>query len=170
MAKDLTHHQAEAVVEVYRRLRPGDLATSDSAAELINNMFFNFERYDLSKVGRWKTWQRLPALKPKKEDKEVQVKDRVLKPEDVVEVLREIIRLNNTPDAKPDEIDHLGNRRVRTLTELLQNRLRVGLMRMERIIKDRMSTLDVYTLTPGQLINPRPVMAVVKEFFTSSLK
>ena len=168
MARDLTHNQAEAVVEVYRRLRPGDLATSDSAAELINNMFFNFERYDLSKVGRWKTWQRLPALRPKKEDKEIQVKDRALKPEDVVEVLREIIRLNNTPDARPDEIDHLGNRRVRTLTELLQNRLRVGLMRMERIIKDRMSTLDVYTLTPGQLINPRPVMAVVKEFFTSS--
>ncbi len=168
LEKDPTHNQAEAVVEVYRRLRPGDLATSDSAQELINNMFFNFERYDLSKVGRWKTWQRLPALKPKRADKDIRVEDRVLKPEDVVEVLREIIKLNNMPDAKPDEIDHLGNRRVRTLTELLQNRMRVGLMRMERIVKDRMSTLDVYTLTPGQLINPRPVMAVVKEFFTSS--
>ena len=76
--------------------------------------------------------------------------------------------MNNDPEGKPDQIDHLGNRRVRTLNELLINRLRVGLMRMERIIKDRMSTLDVYTLTPIQLINPRPVMAVVKEFFTSS--
>jgi len=168
LEKDPTHNQAEAAVEVYRRLRPGDLATPDSASELINNMFFNFERYDLSKVGRWKTWQRLPALKPKKESEEVKVKDRVLKPEDIIEVLREIIKLNKTPNARPDEIDHLGNRRVRTLAELLQNRMRVGLMRMERIIKDRMSTLDVYTLTPGQLINPRPVMAIVKEFFASS--
>ena len=168
LEKDLTHNQAEAAVEIYKRLRPGDLATPDSALELINNMFFNFERYDLSKVGRWKTWQRLPELKPKKEQKEIKVADRLLKPEDVLAVLREIVRLNNTPDAKPDEIDHLGNRRVRTLTELLQNRMRVGIVRMERIIKDRMSTLDVFTMTPGQLINPRPVMAVVKEFFTSS--
>jgi len=174
LEKDPTHNQAEAVVEVYRRLRPGDLATPDSAQELISNMFFNFERYDLSKVGRWKTWQRLPELRgqktknKKQEAAEITVKDRVLKPEDVVAVLREIIKLNNTPDARPDEIDHLGNRRVRTLTEFLQNRMRVGIMRMERIIKDRMSTLDVYTLTAGQLINPRPVMAVVKEFFTSS--
>ena len=91
-----------------------------------------------------------------------------MKLEDVIATIREIIRLNNDPEGKPDQIDHLGNRRVRTLAEFLQNRLRVGLMRMERIIKDRMSTLDLYTLTPVQLINPRPVMAVVKEFFTSS--
>ncbi|PIS17562.1 MAG: DNA-directed RNA polymerase subunit beta [Candidatus Nealsonbacteria bacterium CG09_land_8_20_14_0_10_42_14] len=175
--KDTTRNGAEAVVEIYRRLRPGDLATSDSAAELIRNMFFNFKRYDLSKVGRWKTWQRLPelvghAMSNEKtshvHNQEITVKDRVLQAEDVVAVLREIIRLNNTPGAQPDQIDHLGNRRVRTLNELLQNRMRVGLMRMERIIKDRMSTLDIYTLTPSQMINPRPVMAVVKEFFTSS--
>lgn len=166
LEKDATHNQAEAVVEVYRRLRPGDLATSDTAKELVNNMFFNFERYDLSKVGRWKTTQRLPVLKLKKE--EITPQDRVLKPEDVIEVVREIIRLNNTPDAKPDQIDHLGNRRVRRLTELLQNRMRVGFMRMERNIKDRMSTLDINTITPSQLINPRPVMAIVKEFFTAS--
>ncbi|HLC64151.1 MAG TPA: DNA-directed RNA polymerase subunit beta [Patescibacteria group bacterium] len=184
LEKDTSRTQAESVVEIYRRLRPGDLATSDSAQELVNNMFFNFERYDLSKVGRWKTWQRLPELKKlthrsqtstkllksdfNKSDDEVMIKDRVLKPEDIIAVIREIIRLNNTPGAKPDEIDHLGNRRVRRLNELMQNRMRVGMMRMERIIKDRMSTLDVFTLTPGQLINPRPVMAVVKEFFTSS--
>ncbi|MBI2042206.1 MAG: DNA-directed RNA polymerase subunit beta [Candidatus Nealsonbacteria bacterium] len=166
LEKDTTHNQAEAVVEVYRRLRPGDLATPDTAKELINNMFFNFERYDLSKVGRWKTTQRLPALKAKKE--EITPEDRVLKPEDVIEVIKEIIRLNNTPDARPDQIDHLGNRRVRRLTELLQNRMRVGFMRMERNIKDRMSTLDTNTITPSQLINPRPVMAIVKEFFTAS--
>ena len=179
LKRDLTHNQAEALVEVYQRLRPGDKATPDTAKELIWNMFFNFERYDLSKVGRWRMWQRLSELrvqnqnpklknqKPKTEE-EIRVEDRVLKLEDVISVMREIIRLNNNPEGKPDQIDHLGNRRVRTLNELLVNRLRVGLMRMERIIKDRMSTLDVYTLAPVQLINPRPVMAVVKEFFTSS--
>jgi len=167
--RDTTHNQAEALVEIYGRLRPGDLATPDTARELIENMFFNFGRYDLSKVGRWRMTQRLPVLRnPKQKEEEITMKDRVLKPEDVIAVIREIIRLNNDPEGKPDQIDHLGNRRVRTFTELLQNRLRVGLMRMERIIKDRMSTLDIYTLTPIQLINPRPVMAVVKEFFTSS--
>ncbi len=165
LKRDTTHNQAEALVEIYSRLRPGDMATSDTARELIENMFFNFERYDLSKVGRWRMGQRLPAAGHRDE---ISVQDRVLKLEDVVAVIREIIRLNNDPEGKPDQIDHLGNRRVRTLAEFLQNRLRVGLMRMERIIKDRMSTLDLYTLTPVQLINPRPVMAVVKEFFTSS--
>src|SRR3989344_589518 len=88
--------------------------------------------------------------------------------EELVEVLKEVIRLNNKPGAEPDQIDHLGNRRVRTFVEFLQNRMRIGFMRMERIVKDRMTTLDPSTITPGQLINPRPVMAVVKEFFTSS--
>src|SRR3989344_8623185 len=108
-------------------------------------MFFSFERYDLSRVGRWKTLQRLPALQkskvqnPKSKNEEVTLEDRVLKLEDVVEVLREVIRLQNNPAAIPDQIDHLGNRRVRTFSEFLQNRLRVGFMRMERIVKDRMS-------------------------------
>ena len=193
LKKDLTHNQAEAVVEVYQRLRPGDLATPDTARELIWNMFFNFERYDISKVGRWRMGQRLPELKsnppaggrktkskinPKSNqpaggqnlqmDEEITVQDRVLKPEDIVAVIREIIRLNSTPGSLPDQIDHLGNRRVRIFNELLINRMRVGFVRMERIIKDRMSTLDTFTLAPIQLINPRPVMAVVKEFFTSS--
>jgi len=193
LKKDSTHNQAEALVEIYQRLRPGDMATSDTARELIWNMFFNFERYDLAKVGRWRMRQRLPDVevksraersearremrrslserqKPKVKDneEEITVKDRVLKIEDVIAVLREIIRLNNDPEGKPDQIDHLGNRRVRALNELLVNRLRIGLMRMERIIKDRMSTLDIYTLTPIQLVNPRPVISVVKEFFISS--
>ena len=170
LKKDGSKNQGEALVEIYRRLRPGDYVTPDTAKELIWNMFFNFERYDLSRVGRWKTLQRLPALQKQagKIEKEIMVEDRVLKLEDVVETLREIIRLNNTPGAEPDQIDHLGNRRVRTFVEFLQNRMRVGFMRMERIVKDRMSTLDPATITPSQLVNPRPVMAVVKEFFTSS--
>ncbi|MDI6591859.1 MAG: DNA-directed RNA polymerase subunit beta, partial [Patescibacteria group bacterium] len=186
LKRDSTHNQAEALIEIYQRLRPGDMATPDTARELIENMFFNFERYDLSKVGRWRMGQRLLELKSKiknqkskillKEkarlrnpgEEEITVSDRVLRLEDVISVIREIIRSNNDPEGKPDQIDHLGNRRVRTMAELLQNRLRVGLMRMERIIKDRMSTLDIYTLTPVQLINPRPLMAIVKEFFTSS--
>ena len=165
LKKDLTHNQAEALIEIYQRLRPGDMASAETAKELIENMFFNFERYDISKVGRWRMIQR---LNPKNKKDEIKVKDRVLKLEDIKAVLTEIIRLNNDPEAKQDEIDHLGNRRVRTFTEFLQNRLRVGLVRMERIIKDRMSTLDIYNLTPIQLINPRPFMSVIKEFFTSS--
>ena len=172
LKRDTSHNQVEALVELYQRLRPGDMASPDTARELLENMFFNFERYDLSKVGRWRMWQRLAELKAKisnaKFNDEITVKDRVLKQEDIVAVLREIIRLNNTPGSEPDLIDHLGNRRVRTLNELLVNRMRVGLMRMERVIKDRMSTLDISTLTPIQIINPRPVMAVIKEFFTSS--
>ncbi|OHA74463.1 MAG: DNA-directed RNA polymerase subunit beta [Candidatus Wildermuthbacteria bacterium RIFCSPLOWO2_01_FULL_48_29] len=168
LKKDASKNQGEALVEIYRRLRPGDYVTADTAKELIWNMFFNFERYDLSRVGRWKTLQRLPSLQKSKVDDEIAVEDRVLKLEDVVEALREVIRLNNTSGAEPDQIDHLGNRRVRTFVEFLQNRMRVGFMRMERIVKDRMSTLDPSTITPAQLINPRPVMAVVKEFFTSS--
>ena len=187
LERDSAQSQDEAAVEIYKRLRPGDLAAPDTARELIKNMFFNFSRYDLSKVGRWKFWQRLPEPKlkvkneklkvkvkslklEKKEDKkeEITTEDRVLHPEDVMAVVREIIRLNNDPDANPDQIDHLGNRRVRVLNELLQNRLRVGLMRMERIIKDRMSTLEPDGLMPAQLINPRPFMAVLREFFMTS--
>ena len=204
LKKDHSKEQAEALVEIYRILRPDELVTPDTAREFIENMFFNFERYDLSKVGRWRMRQRLPSVYAEKsadkyaektlksatpkesklptgqanqrrnqrlisgQGEEISLSDRVLKPGDVVQVLREIIRLNNDPKGKPDQIDHLGNRRVRRLNELLQNRLRIGMARMERIIKDRMSTLDIDTLAPIQIINPRPVMAVVKEFFTSS--
>ncbi|MGH7240632.1 MAG: DNA-directed RNA polymerase subunit beta, partial [Candidatus Saccharimonadales bacterium] len=169
LKRDSSKDQKEALVEVYRRLRPGDLVTPDTAQDLIFNMFFNFDRYDLSSVGRWKTWQRLPQLASgKKGEAEIGKDERILHIDDLVEVVKEIIRLNNNPSAKPDQVDHLGNRRVRTLSELLQNRLRVGMMRMERIIKDKMSTLDPATITAIQLINPRPLIAVVKEFFTSS--
>lgn len=169
LKRDTCKDQKEALVEIYRRLRPGDLVTPDTAQDLIFNMFFNFDRYDLSQVGRWKTWQRLPQLETRKDkDAEITKEERILHINDLVEVVREIIRLNNTPDATGDQVDHLGNRRIRTLSELIQNRLRVGLMRMERIIKDKMSTLDPSTITPMQLVNPRPLMSVVKEFYTSS--
>ncbi|MCX6765145.1 MAG: DNA-directed RNA polymerase subunit beta, partial [Candidatus Nealsonbacteria bacterium] len=164
LKRDVSHNQAEALIEMYKRLRPGDLVTADTAKE--------FERYDLSKVGRWRMRRRLSEInessKKRKGDEEITPKNRVLTLEDVAEVIKEVIRLNNDPEARADEIDHLGNRRVRTLAEFLQNRLRVGIMRMERIIKDKMSTLEIKTITPSQIINPRPVMAVVKEFYTSS--
>ena len=168
--RDPTKNQNEALIEIYQKLKPGDIATPESGRELLENMFFNFERYDLSKVGRWRMWQRLPELRPKNysEDIEIKKEDRVLKVEDIISVVKEIIRLNNDPNTKPDEIDHLGNRRVRPLNELLINRLRIGLTRMARIVKDRMSTLDVASITPLQLINPRPVMTVIQEFFSSS--
>jgi DNA-directed RNA polymerase subunit beta len=168
--RDPTKNQNEAFIEIYQKLKPGDIATPESGRELLENMFFNFERYDLSKVGRWRMWERLPELRPKNysEDIEIKKEDRVLKVEDIICVVKEIIRLNNDPNAKPDQIDHLGNRRVRPLNELLINRLRVGLTRMARIVKDRMSTLDVASITPLQLINPRPVMTVIQEFFSSS--
>ena len=169
LKKDPSKNRDEALIEVYRRVRPGDLATVDNARQLIENMFFNFERYDLSKVGRWKMGQRLndTSITANKADGTYTKEERVLRVEDVVGVLHEIIRMNNDPEAHPDDIDHLGNRRVRAVGELLLNRLRVGLTRMERIIRDKMSTLDPATLTPSQLINARPVMAIVREFFTT---
>lgn len=170
LKRDPSKNQNEALIEVYRRIRPGDLATVENARQLIENMFFNFERYDLSRVGRWKMEQRLGgenSYRTNTKDKISPKEDRVLHVEDVIGVIYEIIRMNNDPEANPDDIDHLGNRRVRAVGELLQNRLRIGLTRMERIIRDKMSTLDQATLTPSQLINARPVMAIVREFFTT---
>ncbi|OIO48227.1 MAG: DNA-directed RNA polymerase subunit beta [Candidatus Portnoybacteria bacterium CG06_land_8_20_14_3_00_39_12] len=160
--KDNAKSQSDGILEVYRHIRPGELATVDTAKQLIDNMFFNFERYDLAQVGRWKFNQRLALKVPS--DKE----HRTLRPEDLIEVIKEIIRLNNDPEAKKDDVDHLGNRRVRTVGELLQNRLRVGLARLERIIKDKMSTLDTDTMIPAALVNARPIISTVREFFMSS--
>jgi len=168
--RDPTKSQEEALIEIYQKLRPGEKVTADAARDLIFNMFFNFERYDLGEVGRWRMWQRLPALRGtnRAQEEEIKVEDRVLKPEDVLEVVKEIIRLNNNPTAQPDQIDHLGNRRIRPFTEILLNRMRVGFQRMERTIKDRMASLDPSLLTPIQLVNPRPLLTVVEEFFSSS--
>ncbi len=162
LAKDGAANQGEAYREVYKRLRPGDLATEENAKQMIDGMFFNFERYDFGAVGRYRLNQRLEVDRPDKEE------NRVLNLDDLILIIREVIRLNNDPEGKADDIDHLGNRRVRAVGELIQNKLRVGLYRMVRNIKDRMSTCDVETVVPGQLINPRPVAAAVKEFFSSS--
>ena len=168
LKRDSTKNSAEAAVEIYRHLRPGDLTTPEIAQELIKNMFSNLERYDLSKVGRWRTRQRLPELGGPINPDDITIQDRVLGADDLVATLKEIVRLNNDPKAKPDQIDHLGSRRVRAINELLVNRMRVGFARMARIIRDRMSTLDASGINPAQLINPRPLMGVIKEFFTSS--
>jgi len=160
--RDPCKSQDDAWIEIYKRLRPGDLAAIDNARHLIENMFNNFDRYDLSEVGRYKLNQRLGIKTP------LDKKHRTLRKEDLVLILKEIIKLNNNPEIIGDDIDHLGNRRVRALGELLENKIRVGLSRMERIARDKMSTLDVYTITPAQLINSRPLIATVKEFFTSS--
>lgn len=166
LAKDEAKTREEALVEVYKRLRPGDIATPETALELVKNTFFNFARYDLSEVGRWRMLQKLNYTEKQKE--EITTEDRVLRYEDILEVLKEIIRLNNDPLAKPDQIDHLGNRRVRAFAEVLENRLRLGLIRMERHIKDKMSTLESSDINPAQIVNVRPFMSMVREFFTSS--
>lgn len=160
--KDITKNQGEGYKEVYKRIRPGDLATEDNAKQMIDSMFFNFERYDFGEVGRYRLNQRLEFDFPNTEDY------RVLRREDLVAIIKEIIRLNNDKTAVADDIDHLGNRRVRAIGELVQNKLRVGFARMVRNIKDRMSTCEINTVVPGQLINSRPIAAAIKEFFSSS--
>lgn len=160
--KDAARSQNDGFIEVYKRLRPGDLATTDNAQQMIEAMFFDFERYDLAKVGRWKFNLRLGQNSPLTKE------CRIFRLEDLIAVIKEIIRLNNTPGSQGDDIDHLANRRVRALGELLQNKLRVGMARIERIAKDRMTTLDVENIMPAQLVNIRPFMAAVKEFFTTS--
>ncbi len=158
LEKDASTNADEGFKEVYKRIRPGDLATVDNAKSLISAMFFNYDRYDLSEVGRYKLNQRLNM--PENES-------RILSKEDLVATVREIIRLNNT-QGLADDIDHLANRRIRSVGELIQTRFRVGLARMARIGKDRMSLADLDTVTPAQLIHVRPIVAAMQEFFSSS--
>lgn len=159
--KDIAKNEAEGLKEVYKRIRPGDLATTDNARQLIHSMFFRFDRYDFDRVGRYKLNRKFGFNIPNNKE------NRVLRKEDLVAVVSEVIRLNITQE-KEDDIDHLGNRRVRAVGELIQNKFRIGLVRMERIIRDRMSTVDINILSPNKLINARPVIGVVKEFFMSS--
>ncbi len=163
--KDISTNEDEGLREVYKRIRPGDLATVDNARQLIHAMFFNFDRYDMGAVGRYKFNLRF-GRDTSKETVTPEEK-RILTKEDLVSIVREIIRLNITQD-EPDDVDHLGNRRVRAVGELIQQRFRVGLARMERIVRDRMSTQDIEALTPAKLINARPVIGAVREFFMSS--
>ncbi|MFA6047912.1 MAG: DNA-directed RNA polymerase subunit beta [Parcubacteria group bacterium] len=162
IAKDTAKNQGEGYKEVYKRIRPGDLATESNAKSVIDSMFFNFEKYDFGSVGRYRLNQRLELDKPDDEA------HRVLTREDLILIIKEIIKLNNNPMAVADDIDHLGNRRVRSIGELVQNKLRVGLARTARNIKDRMSTCDITIVVPGQLVNSRPIAASIKEFFSSS--
>jgi DNA-directed RNA polymerase subunit beta len=160
--RDTTNTQEEALVEVYKRIRPGDLVTPESAKLFIENMLWNPKRYDLGKVGRYKLNQRLGLTVANT------IENRILRLEDLVAVIKEIIRLNNDQLAQPDDIDHLKNRRIRSVGELVANRLRVGLLRMERIVKDRMAVSDPNEVMPAQLVNSRPIVAVLQEFFASS--
>jgi DNA-directed RNA polymerase subunit beta len=159
--KDPTRGQSDALIEVYRRLRPGDLATVDNAKSLLENMFYNFKRFDFSRVGRYKINKRLNL------DISNTVENRVMRLEDLVAIVAELIRLNNSQEPA-DDIDSLANRRVKLVGELVQRQFRIGLLRMERNTKDRMSMSEIENVTPGQLINARPVVAAVREFFASS--
>ena len=149
----------EALLELYKRIRPGDPPTRDNAENLLKNLFFFARRYDLAKVGRYKLNKRL-GLDPLNAT-------RVLTHEDIVEIVKTMIRLNNG-NGEPDDIDHLGNRRIRAVGELIQMQVRAGLARMERVVKERMTIQDPETATANALINIRPVMAAVREFFGGS--
>ncbi|MBI4213812.1 MAG: DNA-directed RNA polymerase subunit beta [Chloroflexi bacterium] len=157
--RDPTKSADEAVIDFYRRLRPGDPPTVSNAQSLLTSLLFNFRRYDLGRVGRYKVNRRLELAQP--------IAERVLTPYDVIAIVREMIQMNNGR-GHADDIDHLGNRRVRAVGELIQNQFRVGLLRMERVVKERMSIIDPKTATPSTLINIRPVVAAMREFFGGS--
>lgn len=161
LEKDSSRGAHDALIEVYRRLRPGDLATVDNARSLLENMFYNFKRFDFSRVGRYKINKRLDLKVTNT------IENRVMRLEDLTAIIAEIIRLNNTQEPA-DDIDSLANRRVKLVGELVQRQFRIGLLRMERNTKDRMSMSEIETVTPAQLINARPVVAAVREFFASS--
>ena len=157
--RDPSNSHESGLREVYKRIRPGDPVTLDNAKNLIDSTFFNSRRYDLGRVGRYKLNKRLQMPTPPDV--------RTLTPEDLVYIVRTLIELNNSQEPD-DDIDHLGNRRVRAVGELLQNQFRIGLLRMERVIKERMTLQDPATVTPAALINTRPVVAAVREFFGGS--
>jgi DNA-directed RNA polymerase subunit beta len=178
---DKTLTKEEAIIDIYRRLRPGDPPTLDTATNLFNNLFFNAERYDLSRVGRLKLNHKLGVDADQRTSfypsgtkgpvEEVPLSQLpTLRREDILEAVKYLVELKNgsDPEKRVDDIDHLGNRRVRVVGELLENQYRIGLVRMERAIKERMSLQEIETLMPHDLINSKPVSAVIKEFFGSS--
>ena len=168
--KDTTRTTNEALTEVFRRLRPGDLATIDNARQMIERMFFDFKRFDIGKVGRYHMNRSLAGIKEilgmptELDDSQA---NRTLQLDDLVAIIANIIRLNNTQEPA-DDIDAFYNRRVRLVGELVARQFRVGLARLDRNIRDRMSVADLSEVTPAQLINARPVVAAVREFFASS--
>ncbi len=157
--KDVARTTEEALLEFYRRLRPGDPPNPENARNLLNSLFFNFRRYDLGRVGRYKLNRRLSL--------EIPTTERVLTPQDLTDIVKKMIQINNG-QGRPDDIDHLGNRRVRAVGELIQNQFRVGLLRMERVVKERMTIQEADQATPAGLINIRPVVAAMREFFGGS--
>ena len=157
--RDPVKREDEALLELYKKMRPGDPATIDNARSLVKNLFFNPRRYDLGSVGRYKLNRKLDLSTPQSE--------RILTQDDLVNIIRRLIELNNGHGRK-DDIDHLGNRRVRCVGELIQTQFRVGLLRMERVVKERMSIQEPGQATPNALINIRPVVAAMKEFFGGS--
>jgi len=159
LEKDVSTDVNDALIEMYKKIRPGDPPTVENARSLLTALFFNPRRFDLSKVGRFKLNRRLGLG--------TDMNVRTLSNDDFLAIIRKLIELNNG-HGEPDDIDHLGNRRVRAVGELLQNQFRMGLIRMERIIKERMTICDAATVTAASLINARPVVAAIKEFFGSS--
>jgi DNA-directed RNA polymerase subunit beta len=155
----LVKSESEALLDIYRKLRPGDPPSIENARKLLNNMFFNSTRYDLGSVGRYKLNKRLGL--------NIDLEERALTKEDIVEIVRHTIMINNGNDT-PDDIDHLGNRRVRTVGELMQNQFRIGLLHLARVAKERMSIIATEAITPSTLVNVRPVVAAIREFFGSS--
>jgi len=161
LKKDIAESVGDAYIEIYKRLRPGDLASPENAQALIDGMFKRPDRFSLSEVGRYKMNERLDFDHKKK-------KSHLLELDDIVAIVKGIIRLNNDENAEPDDIDALSNRRVRSVGELVQGRMRVGFARMRRLIQDRMSTYEPENITPVQLINPKQLSSVVREFLISS--
>ena len=182
LEKDHTEDAEAAFIDIYRKLRPGEPPTPDSARALLENLFFNPKRYDMAKVGRHKVSKKLRdeyakvaaplarlELKVPNADPEAGPVDYQLSKADILATVSYLVKLhNNDADYYPDDIDHFGNRRVRSVGELIQNQVRVGLSRMERVVRERMTTQDVEAITPQTLINIRPVVAAIKEFFGSS--
>ncbi|MBI4310348.1 MAG: DNA-directed RNA polymerase subunit beta, partial [Chloroflexi bacterium] len=160
MVKDSSvHNKDEALIEFYKHLRPGEPPSLDNAKALLTNLFFNPRRYDLGRVGRYKLNRRMELGNITDE--------RTLTKNDIIGVVRTMVRINNGAHTA-DDIDHLGNRRVRAVGELIQNQLRVGLLRMERTVKEKMSISEIENVTPAALVNQRPVAAAVREFFGGS--
>ena len=159
LALDKVSNTEEALLEIYRRLRPSSPPTLEVAESFFNNLFFNGDLYDLSEVGRYKINAKLKL--------DIGIEQRALTREDIVESVKYLVRLKDS-QGTVDDIDHLGNRRVRTVGELVENQYRMGLVRMERAIKERMTLQDVETLMPHDLVNPKPISAAIKEFFGTS--
>ncbi len=161
LEKDHTTGRDDALIDIYRKLRPGEPPTVDSAQTLLENLFFNGKRYDLAKVGRYKVNKKLGL--------ELPFDQGTLTEDDVLATIDYIVKLHAGQDGfETDDIDHFGNRRLRTVGELIQNQIRLGLARMERVVRERMTTQDVEAITPQTLINIRPVVASIKEFFGTS--